>query len=60
MNNERLDDNLLRRRRLKVFKNRKAYDRIRDRKRKSLYEVDVEDGNYEESQVVFQSGKSNG
>lgn len=57
MSNKKVSDctDLPERQRLKVFKNHKAYDRVRDRKNKRLYEVDVEDGSYEESQIVFQS-----
>ena len=45
-NKEELNDYIdarFERKRLKVFKNQKAYDRSRDRKNKKLYEVDFED-----------------
>ena len=44
---------------LKVIKNHKAYDRARDRKNKKLYEVEIDDGTYENSEGIFQSSKSN-
>ena len=61
-NKEELNDYIderFERKRLKVFKNQKAYDRSRDRKNKKLYEVDFEDGAYEDTQGVFQGSSGN-
>jgi hypothetical protein len=50
------------RKRVKVYKSKKGYDRTKDRKDKRLYEVDLEEeknnGVVEESPSVFQSSKS--
>lgn len=50
------------RKRVKVYKSKKGYNRTKDRKDKRLYEVDLEEeknnGVVEESPSVFQSSKS--
>ena len=55
-------DNPIVRKRVKVYRSKKGYDRTRDRKNKRLYEFDLEEENnngvVKKSPRVFQSRKS--